>query len=173
MNAYISSSDAWTDITPNDNMTFGERIQVQEFLLDEMEILLDRVSGMTNFVIDKTPIDVLAYLLANIDGTTSSIFDSRGQAFINRCISLTAKNFTHYVVIPPGIPPASDIGRMGKVFNSIMYQESITDVIIGAYYRYFETLRSSGSKTLILVPDSITDLTARISFIVTSIKAVQ
>lgn len=173
VNAHVSATNIWTTISPSDNMTFGERIQVQEFLLDEMEALLGRTSSMNGFIIDRTPIDILAYLLTNIDGTTSSIFDSRGQSFINRCIDLSAKNFTHFVVVSPGIPFVTDVGKSGKVYNSGMYQESLTNVIIGAYYRYFERLRSLIRKTLILVPESVTDLTARVDFIVTSLKAFQ
>jgi hypothetical protein len=170
VNAGMSSSDIWISIKPSDTMTFGERIQVQEFLLDEIERLLARVSSMTAFVIDRTPVDLLAYLLTNIDDTTSSIFDSRGQAFIDRCVALSAKHFTHFVVVPPGIPVVGDVNKRSKAYNSRMYKESLTDVIIGVYYRYFEALRASTRKTMIVVPDNVIDLDAKVEFITTSLK---
>lgn len=173
VNANVSASDIWTSFSPSDSMTFGERIQVQEFLLDEMEKLLTKISNMPGYVIDRTPIDVLSYLLANIDNTTSSIFDVRGQAFIERCIELSAKHFTHYVVIPPSIPFVAADGKMGKVYNSKTYQESLTNIIIGAYYRYFEKLNYSFKKTLVVVPDYITKLDMRIEFVASCIGKFQ
>lgn len=168
--ASVSSSDVWTTIRPSDTMTFGERMQIQEILLYEMEGLLNRIVSNNNaFVIDRTPIDVLAYLLTNIDSTTSSIFDSRGKEFIDKCIDLSAKFFSYFVVIPPGIPFVGDTNKNGKTYNSKIYLESLTDVIIGAYCRYFERLSSSIQKTLIVVPDRLTKLEDRVDFITISI----
>jgi hypothetical protein len=169
VNANVSGMSVWTTIKPSDNMTFVERLQVQEMILSELETCLERHQSIISFVIDRTPMDVLMYLLSNIDSTTSSIFDARGEAFINKCIELSAKYFTHYVIIPPVIPFIGDTYKTGKVFSSKMYQESLTNVVIGAYYRYFDRLRTSVNKTLIIVPDSLTALEDRVNFVVTNL----
>lgn len=169
VDAKVSASNIWHSFKPSDNMTFGERIEVQEILLCEMEKNLSRFSSKPSFVTDRSPIDVLAYLQANIDNTCSHIFDTRCQTFINRCIELSREYFTHFVVIPPSIPFSGEVNKSGKVYNSKTYQESLTNIIIGAYYRYFPQLQASGEKTLIVVPDEICNLNSRIEFITSCI----
>jgi hypothetical protein len=163
--ANISGGKVWTTMSPSDNMTFGERIEVQEQILDEY-ISLIRTTGSMEFVCDRTPIDILAYLLSNIDSTTSNIFDKRVENFISRCVQQTQQNFNSIVLIPPGIPFVGDISKNGKVYNSKAYQESLTNIIYGAFSRYFFKLEL---KKLVIVPDDILDLDKRIDFIVQSL----
>jgi AAA+ ATPase superfamily predicted ATPase len=173
INANVRNSvEVWTSFSPSDYMTFGERIQVQEFILNDMERLLEknRLDRFSSFIIDRTPIDILAYLLTNIDNTTSSIFDSRGQDLIERCLDLSSKYFTHFVVIPASIPFVRGDNKSGKVYDSRMYQESLTNMIAGTYYRYIERMSSENRKTLIIVPDELVDLSMRVDFIMTSLK---
>lgn len=173
INARIGTSTIWSSIKPSDAMTFAERIQIQEILLDEFETILQRNNGKDSFVIDRTPVDILAYLLTNIDHTTSNIFDSRTSKMIERCIDLSAFFFTHCVVIPPGIPFVSDANKNGKVYNSKSYQESLTNMIVGIYMRYFENIflrRPQPFGQLVRVPEDMLDLRDRVQFITNIIE---
>lgn len=163
--ANISGGKVWTTMSPSDNMTFGERMVVQEQILNEYLNLI-RVIEPIEFICDRTPIDILAYLLCNIDSTTSNIFDNRVEDFISRCIRQTQQNFNCIVLIPPGIPFVGDISKSGKVYNSKAYQEALTNLIYGVCSRYFFKLEL---KKLVIVPDDVLDLDKRIDFIVQSL----
>lgn len=172
VNALVSTSDVMMPIPPSDVGTFGEKFQVQESILDNMEYLLTRITSMVGFAIDRTPIDILAQLLTSIDSTTSSIFDSRGQKFIDRCIALTAKHFSHLVIVPANAPDLREnVFSLGKTYNSMIYCESLTNMIIGTYYRYIERLQESREKTLIVIPDRLTNQKERVEFVLACLRA--
>lgn len=74
-----------------DNLDFMERITVQYKILCGMEVFLNDLT--TPCIIDRTPIDLIAYMLAEINmhslTNTLEIIDSSLVEFYNSCIELT------------------------------------------------------------------------------------
>ena len=155
-----SSAWSWNELNPTDLMSFGERIYVQEVLLHELEQILKSLSE-EDCVINRTPIDILAYLLVNIDKTASVVFNRSVKKFVDKCIKLCSV-FTHFVIIKHGLPIALS-NNTNRVHQSYVLQEALTNVIIGSYYRYLSQIGSD--KLLIEVPESIVDQTERVIFI--------
>jgi len=74
-----------------DNLDFMERITVQYKILCGMEVFLNDLT--TPCIVDRTPIDLIAYMLAEINmhslTNTLEIIDSSLVEFYNSCIELT------------------------------------------------------------------------------------
>ena len=77
-----------------DNLDFMERITVQYKILCGMEVFLNDLT--TSCIIDRTPIDLIAYMLAEINmhslTNTLEIIDSSLVEFYHSCIELTKEH---------------------------------------------------------------------------------
>lgn len=77
-----------------DNLDFIERITVQYKILCGMEVFLNDLT--TPCIIDRTPIDLIAYMLAEINmhslTNTLEIIDSSLVEFYHSCIELTKEH---------------------------------------------------------------------------------
>lgn len=110
------------------NLSIEERIQAQEILLNGyMELILE--NGPV-FITDRTPIDMLAYTLAEV--TMHSCGPELGQRisqYGKRCVELTEKTFALVFMVDP-LPNYES--QPDKPPPNKAYQEHIHLLIMGA-----------------------------------------
>lgn len=113
-------------VDPKADLPFGERLKIQWEILNEFSTLW---SEHTDFITDRTPIDMLAYTLADVRrGNLSSSDDEQLKAYSKECFALTNRFFSTIVVVQPGIE-AKD--AEGKAPASYGYTDHINRLIIG------------------------------------------
>lgn len=90
-------------IRPDQVLPFTTRIAIQNEILDVAEALW---SDYDSLVTDRTPIDMLAYTMIDINSGTR-MTESECIAFMdykNRCIQAINRNFAMLTLVQPGIP---------------------------------------------------------------------
>jgi hypothetical protein len=112
-------------LDPAAPMDFATRLFVQHHVLDAAEKIWQ--SADYPFVSDRTPIDMIAYTLGDIQGKTEVNFALLNQ-YIDRCFAITNQYFQNLVIIQPGIPL---IYEEGKAALNAAYIEHINILVIG------------------------------------------
>lgn len=112
-------------LDPAAPMDFATRLFVQHHVLDAAEKIWE--SASVPFVSDRTPIDMIAYTIGDIQGKTEVNFASLNQ-YIDRCFAITNQYFQNLAIVQPGI---SLIYEEGKAALNAAYIEHINILIIG------------------------------------------
>ncbi|MEA5478439.1 AAA family ATPase [Pseudanabaena galeata UHCC 0370] len=112
-------------LDPAEPMDFKTRLFVQNHVLDAAEQVWQ--NSATPFVSDRTPIDMIAYTLGDIQGKTEVDFDLLSQ-YIDRCFASTNQFFQNLAIIQPGIPL---VYEEGKAALNAAYIEHINILVIG------------------------------------------
>jgi hypothetical protein len=112
-------------LDPAETMDFKTRLFVQNHVLDAAEKVWQ--NSPSPFVSDRTPIDMIAYTLGDIQGKTEVDFDLLNQ-YIDRCYASTNQFFQNLAIIQSGIPL---IYEQGKAALNPSYIEHINVLIIG------------------------------------------
>lgn len=113
-------------LTPRDNYSFSTRIMIQEAILKESERRY--VNAKRIFITDRTPIDFMAYLLADIQRETLEIEQTVAvNAYLKRCIEVCNRYFQSLVILQPGIEVIDD----GERPVETMYNEHINYLMLG------------------------------------------
>ena len=112
-------------LDPAEPMDFQTRLFVQNHVLDAAEQVWQ--NSLSPFVSDRTPIDMIAYTLGDIQGKTEVDFDMLSQ-YINRCFASTNQFFQNLAIIQPGIPL---VYEEGKAALNAAYIEHINILVIG------------------------------------------
>lgn len=113
------------DLDPAKPMDFETRLFVQNYILDAAEEIWQSCS--TSFISDRTPIDMIAYTLADIQGKTEVDFDLLGQ-YVDNCFASTNRFFQKLAIVQPGIPL---VYEQGKAALNAAYIEHINVLVIG------------------------------------------
>lgn len=155
----VSKSFSWVGVNPSDHVSFGERIVIQKEIFSKMEKFFLQTTG--GFITDRTPLDLMGYLLANIDSTTSSVFDEQVHNLKQNIHELTERVFDVLVYVPVSFPFIEEGSKVGKVYASYAYREAISRIL---YYDVsnFETKR----KLVIKIPQSMNSFYERIDYII-------
>ena len=101
----IDASDVFLQygLHPSDKLDIRNRLFVQQKILEKSEGIWFDVDE-PSFVCDRTPLDMAAYLLADIG---NGELDQRTQAeimdYLSDCFNLTIQYFDKIVLIPPAI----------------------------------------------------------------------
>ena len=132
----ISKCSVWDDLgSESIQLTFAERLSVQEELFNYLERKLMDIRAIcnndVNIIVDRTPIDLIGYLLTNIDSTTSNLLKNRTIKLIEECIAVTNYWFKGIIIVQPGIKVKTTDTKKGKTYNSYVYQEALNSVILG------------------------------------------
>lgn len=106
-------------------MGFDERLWIQDKILNDAERLW--AGGSDRFITDRTPIDMAAYTLADIQGITAVDADALAS-YVNRCFSSANKYFDRLILVQPGIPI---IDAPGKAAPNKAYMEHLNSMMIG------------------------------------------
>jgi AAA domain len=112
-------------LDPAEPMDFKTRLFVQNHVLDAAEQVWQE--SASPFVSDRTPIDMIAYTLGDIQGKTEVDFDLLSQ-YIDRCFASTNQFFQNLAIIQPGIPL---VYETGKAALNAAYIEHINILVIG------------------------------------------
>ncbi len=112
-------------LDPAEPMDFKTRLFVQNHVLDAAEQVWQ--SSAQPFVSDRTPIDMIAYTLGDIQGKIEVDFDFLNQ-YISRCFASTNQFFQNLAIIQPGIPL---VYEEGKAALNAAYIEHINILVIG------------------------------------------
>ena len=112
-------------LDPAEPMDFQTRLFVQNHVLDAAEQVWQE--SASPFISDRTPIDMIAYTLGDIQGKTEVDFDLLSQ-YIDRCFASTNQFFQNLAIIQPGIPL---VYEEGKAALNAAYIEHINILVIG------------------------------------------
>jgi hypothetical protein len=108
---------------------FKTRLTVQEAVIESCEKIYAKHSARGLCITDRTPLDFMAYTLADAVGDTVLPEDQeRLDRYIDRCIEVTNRRFSALVVIQPGIPL---IHEEGKAVLNKAYIEHLNAIILG------------------------------------------
>jgi len=112
-------------LDPSRPMDFKKRLGIQHKILDAAEKIWQTKEAQ--FITDRTPLDMMAYTLADIQGTTEVNFDEL-EGYLARCIDVTNTFFALLVLVQPGIPLMHE---EGKAALNEGYLEHLNYVILG------------------------------------------
>ncbi len=124
--AITSTSEVFKQygLDPAQPLDFKRRLWIQQQIVQASEQIWQQSS---NFVTDRTPLDMIAYTLADIQGNTQVDFVAL-QAYISDCFRVANKYFSHFVILQPAIPL---IYEDGKAALNQAYIEHLNSLIIG------------------------------------------
>jgi predicted ATPase len=118
-------------IDPKADIPFGTRLAAQMVVLEALSGQYARAakSGKV-WITDRTPIDLAAYLLADVQRETC-LEPSMSQAvmkYLDDCMALTNLHFGVLVLVQPGIPV---VEAEGKARGEPAYQEHLNALMFG------------------------------------------
>ncbi|MDA8175217.1 MAG: AAA family ATPase [Nitrospiraceae bacterium] len=113
-------------LDPAAPMDAETRLSIQNLVLDAaIEEWIK--AGIGGFITDRTPLDMIAYTMADIQGTTR--IDEQGfSGYIQRCFKAANRFFKLIVVIQPGIPL---VKAEGKAALNTAYLEHLNSLVLG------------------------------------------
>lgn len=106
---------------------FENRLSFQELVLSYYIGLWEKQH--TLFWTDRTPLDMAAYLLAEVPtGEIASFVDFRVQKYVQRAMQAANDYFMTIIAVQPGIPFKEE---EGKPAPNVGYQEKLNAIMIG------------------------------------------
>lgn len=128
LKTHTSQLFAARGLDPAKPIPFHTRLSIQQEILTAGEQVWRQAEGP--FISDRTPLDMAAYTLADIQGTTE--VDSPALlGYLQDCLDKTNRFFATLVIVPPGIPL---IHEPGKAALHEAYIEHIHTLIVGLCY---------------------------------------
>ena len=112
-------------LDPAEPMTFATRLSIQREILSAAVTVWSQAEG--RFISDRTPLDMAAYTLADIQGTTP-VDGTAVTAYLNDCLHASNQFFSTLIVVPPGIPL---INEPGKATLHSGYIEHLYTLVVG------------------------------------------
>ncbi|MBI5557956.1 MAG: AAA family ATPase [Deltaproteobacteria bacterium] len=112
-------------LDPSAPMDFPTRIWIQHKVVEAAEAVWQSASAA--FVSDRTPIDMMAYTLADIQGATEVDF-AELEGYLEHCFQATNRFFCGLAVIQPAIPL---VHAEGKAALNRAYMEHLNVLIKG------------------------------------------
>lgn len=143
---------------------FQIRMEIQETILMRFDRFYGAYRGKRHPVTDRTPLDMLAYTLADVNGSTLAPEDEgRLKRYFDACIAVTNKRFSMLLVVQPGIPL---IYAEGKAAMSEGYIEHLNSLIMGL------SVDERVKTPHFYVPRHMTDMKERIAALDYAVKRV-
>lgn len=142
---------------PAQPMDFDTRLKVQYRILEACESDWQNADGA--FITDRTPVDLMAYTLGDVQGETQ-VNESEFDRYLESCFAAANRFFDTLVIIQPGIPLEQ---AEGKAALNKAYIEHINSLIIGLCHD--ERLRSR----VISINRNLVELSARINNIASAL----
>lgn len=115
-------------LNPSQPLSFSDRLNIQKEILSSYELIWS--IQKQSFVSDRTPIDLMAYTLADIQGSVEVDYFELSQ-YIEKCFRVTNEYFKQLIVIQPGIEL---VAAEGKAALNKAYIEHLNSLIIGLCY---------------------------------------
>ncbi|CAB4121763.1 AAA domain containing protein [uncultured Caudovirales phage] len=138
--------------SPKVDYDFGTRMIIQNAILDDAIVKYSQHTGM--FVTDRTPIDMLAYTIADIQRQNLSLEQSREFIkYFHRCFEESNKRFMCLTLIQPGI---EIVDAPGKAPANPAYMEHLNTIMLGLLVGEFN------SSSHFYLPRRTTDMQERV-----------
>ncbi len=112
------------DLKPSSPMDFSTRLWIQDKVLAAAEEIW---SQHHHFITDRTPLDMLAYTMGDIQGRTQVDFPAL-EKYVQHCFAATNHYFGCLCVVQPGIPL---IAAPGKAALNEGYIEHLNTLVLG------------------------------------------
>lgn len=112
-------------LDPAKPMAFATRLSIQWEILSAAVEVWRRAES--RFISDRTPLDMAAYTLADIQGTTE-VDGAALTAYLDDCLQNTNQFFSTLIIIPPGIPLVHEPGK-AALHNG--YIEHLHTLVVG------------------------------------------
>jgi hypothetical protein len=114
-------------LSPKEDYSFRTRLKIQEEILADA-IALYSVTG-NDWITDRTPIDMLAYTLADVQRANIDDEDAeRVKKYMEACIRATNMYFSTLILVQPGIEIVED---PTKAPGNMAYIEHLNALIMG------------------------------------------
>lgn len=136
---HVSNASFWKEnfISPDIQVTYSERVFLQSAILKHFKtIITRRPTAHKHVIYDRSFLDVLGYLYANIDHTTSELSKDTVTEIIMEAIYLQNTVFDLTFYMYPGIPVASTTDKTGKTFLSSAYIQAVGNNILASGIQY-------------------------------------
>ena len=145
-------------LSPTDNLTFTQRLAVQHEILG---IYHSKVSERSSFITDRSPLDFIAYLLADLDTERAMALTEEDESvilgYIEQCLHSVSSTLDVVVLVMPGIPVVESN-------SSAACKQPFIEKISALIYSY--ALNGDHSAKVILIPRELTDLEQRVDEVV-------
>jgi hypothetical protein len=105
-----STSEVFSEngLNPSDPMDFNTRIWIQNKVVSAAEQVWRTAGGI--FITDRTPIDMMAYTLADIVGSSEVDFTLL-EEYLDHCFQVTDTIFSQLFILQPAIPLVYEEGK--------------------------------------------------------------
>lgn len=135
------------------------RMSVQEAILQSLcRQYADVGSGL--FIADRTPIDMIAYTIADIPrGDLGKEMEDRVAGYVDKCFDAMNRFFAMVIVVQPGIPLVADKTK-APIGNS--YIEHLSHLIFGL------AVSEDVAASHFYIPRHVTDLNERVRLLKTA-----
>jgi len=108
---------------------FKTRLDIQEVILDRLDQVYGKLDPAALAITDRTPIDMLAYTMAEAVGAAvGEAEQARFARYTQRCLEVTNKRFSTLVLLQPGIPL---VFEEGKALMNPAYIEHLNSLMLG------------------------------------------
>jgi hypothetical protein len=123
----VSETFARLGADPKKDYPFDERLEIQREILKDYHALLK--GAPFKFITDRTPIDMMAYMLADVRRENVSHQQAGAlSVYIDECHKVLNEQFTVLMVVQPGIPVQD---APGKAPVNWAYMEHINSLCMG------------------------------------------
>jgi predicted ATPase len=114
---------------PAASFDFTTRLDIQEVILERLDAMYGLIAPGSQVVVDRTPIDMLAYTMAEAIGHVVSDADqARFVKYTERCFDVINRRFATLVLVQPGIPL---VDEEGKAAINQAYIEHLNSLMLG------------------------------------------
>ena len=139
-------------LNPADDHPLSVRLDVQQRILSHHEGVWG--SEKLEFITDRTPIDFMAYTLADVrQADLTPELDERLQKYMKDCINATNRFFSVLIVVQPGIKVVEEAGKASLAKSHI---DHISNLVLGL------TVDERNQSKHYYIPKSMTDLSKRL-----------
>jgi adenosyl cobinamide kinase/adenosyl cobinamide phosphate guanylyltransferase len=112
-------------LDPSEPLDFKTRLWIQHHVI-EAAITIWQTESQP-FITDRTPIDFMAYTLAEIQGDTEVDYPQL-ETYINKCFKVCNQYFNKLIIVQPAIPL---VYEAGKAALNRAYMEHLNSLIQG------------------------------------------
>lgn len=127
---YTSTSGVFKalGLDPTADYPIEKRLDTQRHILDSLERQYRSIPGC-EFIADRTPIDLIAYMLADVQRSNmSSKLEQAVEQYMKDCFTVSNAVFSVLVAVQPGITPVEAEGKAPATFA---YTEHISNLVMG------------------------------------------
>ncbi|QNK01734.1 AAA family ATPase [Dyella telluris] len=119
-------------VDPKENLDFQARLKIQDSVL---EFLAGQYAAATGiFIADRTPMDVAAYTLTDIQRATLGTIEERSvvERHFQRAVELTQLYFAQLIHVRPGIEIAETEGKAPSCLHYIRHFDYVAEGLVRA-----------------------------------------